>query len=88
MQSPASGEELPQEPTCAGVTQLKSSLTEKELMDTKLNVSQQCVFDTENANGILGCLRQTITCRLRKVNLRLYSALVGPHLEVTSNLKH
>jgi len=45
------------------VSQLESSLAEKELevlADTKLNMSQQGDPAAKVANGILGCIRQSI----------------------------
>ncbi|GAB0208906.1 mitochondrial enolase superfamily member 1 [Grus japonensis] len=67
-----------------GTAQLESSLAEKDLgvlVDTKLNTTQQCTLAAKKANGILGCIRQSIASRLREVILSLYSALVRPHLE-------
>ncbi|KAK4832994.1 hypothetical protein QYF61_027018 [Mycteria americana] len=55
-----------------GAIQLESSLAEKDmavLVDTKLNLSQQCALATGKANGILGCIRQSIASRLREVIL-------------------
>ena len=57
-----------------GAAQLESSLAEKDLVDTKLNVSQQCALAMKKANGILGCVRQNIASSLREVILPLYSA--------------
>ncbi|PKU32883.1 protein hook hypothetical protein [Limosa lapponica baueri] len=64
-------------------TQLESSLAEKDLgvlVDTKLNMRQQCALTAKAVNSILGCIRRSTANRLREVNLPLYS-------EVVSNLK-
>jgi len=52
------------------------------LVDTKLNVSQQCVLAAKNYNGILGCIRSS---RSKDVILSFYSALVRPHLSPVSS---
>ncbi|GAB0179711.1 mitochondrial enolase superfamily member 1 [Grus japonensis] len=60
--------------------QLESSLAEKELeilRDEKLITNQQWAFVAKAATSILGCIRKSITIRLREVILPLYSALVG-----------
>ncbi|KAK4817039.1 hypothetical protein QYF61_026165 [Mycteria americana] len=59
--------------------QLESSFAEKDLrvlVDTKFTMSQQCGLVTSKAHSLLGCFRQIIASRWRKVILLLYSALV------------
>ncbi|GAB0186673.1 laminin subunit alpha-2 [Grus japonensis] len=66
-----------------GPTQLESSLVEKDpgvLVDTWLNMSQQCALVAKLANDILGCIRQSIANRSREVILPLYSALIHTSL--------
>ncbi|KAK4830801.1 LOW QUALITY PROTEIN: hypothetical protein QYF61_013730 [Mycteria americana] len=67
-----------------GADRLESSLAGKDLgvlVDTKLNMSQQRALAAKRANGVLGCITQSIASRLREVALLLYSALVRPHLK-------
>jgi len=63
---------------------LESSSEEKDLgvsIDEKFNMSCQCVRAAQQANCILGCIRRSVTSRLREVVLPLHSALMRPHLE-------
>jgi len=50
-------------------------------VDTKLNMSQQCAVAIRKANGVMGCIRQSIANKSRKVIPTLSSALGRPHLE-------
>ncbi|PKU43580.1 hypothetical protein llap_6101 [Limosa lapponica baueri] len=63
-----------------GADLLESSSVEKGLavlVNNRMTKSQQCVLMAKKANGILGCIKKSVTSRSREVILPHYSALAA-----------
>ncbi|PKU42965.1 rna-directed dna polymerase from mobile element jockey- hypothetical protein [Limosa lapponica baueri] len=66
-----------------GADLLESTSEEKDprvLVDSRMTMSQQYALMAKEANGILGCIRKSVTSRSREVILPLCSALNKPEI--------
>ncbi|KAJ7397461.1 rna-directed dna polymerase from mobile element jockey-like [Pitangus sulphuratus] len=78
------GQGNPRHQSSLGDERIKSSPAEKDLgllLDERLDMTQQCAFETQKANCVLGRIKSTMASRLREGIVPLYSAPLRHYLK-------
>ena len=71
-----------------GDTEIEEGIYEKDLgvyVDSEMSSSRQCGEAIKKANKMLGYIVRSVEFKSREVMLKLYNALVRPHLEYCVN---
>jgi ribonuclease P/MRP protein subunit RPP40 len=67
-----------------GESVVKKSQKERDLgviIDSSGKSSEQCILSVKKANAVLGMIKRNINFKSKEIMVRLYKALVRPHLE-------